>query len=139
MEKYKVLEHTADLMIQAFGATLGELFENAAIGMCEQVVEKKVLTGTTGTYPIEVNLFGGIENIFRDFLNIIKDGLYDFGRYPIFLDFYDGVAVVHFEEMDRDKSVFCDEIKAVTFCEMLITREILEEKWWWQTKIVFDV
>jgi len=143
MEKYKVLEHTADLMIQAFGATLGELFENAAIGMCEQVVEKKVFAKVTSfdTYPI--NLANDIENELRDFLGWVKDLLYGYDQenmYPTKFE-WDGLGevAVYFTLLDGEKTIYSDEIKAVTFHEMQITREIFEEKWRWQTKIVFDV
>lgn len=35
MQKYEILEHTADLKIKAFGKTIDELFENVMCGMFE--------------------------------------------------------------------------------------------------------
>ena len=33
--RYENLEHTADVMIRAYGSTISECFENAAFGMME--------------------------------------------------------------------------------------------------------
>lgn len=37
--RYEVLEHTADLMVKAYGRTLKECFENAAYAMMDQIVD----------------------------------------------------------------------------------------------------
>ena len=37
--RYEVLEHTADLMVKAYGRTLKECFENAAFAMMDQIVD----------------------------------------------------------------------------------------------------
>lgn len=39
MEKYKYLEHTADVKFQAFGKTLEEAFSNAALAFTDVIVE----------------------------------------------------------------------------------------------------
>ena len=39
MEKYKFLEHTADLKVQAFGKTLEEVFINSALAMKQAIAE----------------------------------------------------------------------------------------------------
>lgn len=41
MEKYRFLEHTADVKFQAFGKTLEEAFANAALALTDVVVEQK--------------------------------------------------------------------------------------------------
>lgn len=38
-ERYETLEHTADIMIRAFGSTLEECLENAAYGMFDQIAD----------------------------------------------------------------------------------------------------
>ncbi|MCX7957295.1 MAG: archease [Endomicrobia bacterium] len=40
MEKFKIIEHTADIGIKTYGVSLGELFENAAYGMYNIICEK---------------------------------------------------------------------------------------------------
>ncbi len=39
--RYKVLEHTADAMVEAYGKTLGERFANAAYAMFDQITDIK--------------------------------------------------------------------------------------------------
>jgi len=42
MEKYKFLEHTADIKFQAFGKTLEDVFENSALAMTKAMFEGKI-------------------------------------------------------------------------------------------------
>ena len=42
MEKYKFLEHTADVKFQAFGKNLEEAFTNSALATTEIMTEDKV-------------------------------------------------------------------------------------------------
>lgn len=68
MQKYQVLEHTADLKIKAFGKDKEELFENALLGMfgaakyesetSSKVVKRKVKLDSTD-----------ISSLLIDFLN----------------------------------------------------------------------
>ncbi|MBI4335989.1 MAG: archease, partial [Candidatus Omnitrophica bacterium] len=37
MKKYEPIEHTADIGIRAYGRSLKELFENAALGMFGEI------------------------------------------------------------------------------------------------------
>ncbi len=37
--RYKLLEHTADAMVEAYGETLGERFANAAYAMFDQITD----------------------------------------------------------------------------------------------------
>ena len=39
MEKFRFLEHTADVFIEAYGKDLKEAFENVAIGLMNLMVE----------------------------------------------------------------------------------------------------
>ena len=42
MEKFKFLEHTADVKFQAFGKNLEEVFENSALAMFKVMSDKKI-------------------------------------------------------------------------------------------------
>jgi len=42
MEKYKFLEHTADIKFQAFGSTIEKAFENSALAMFNSMSEEKI-------------------------------------------------------------------------------------------------
>jgi SHS2 domain-containing protein len=58
---YKIIEHTADTGIEAWGHTLGDLFANAARGMLEIVHGKQ---GLTGNRRITIELEGtDLENL----------------------------------------------------------------------------
>jgi SHS2 domain-containing protein len=39
--KYRILEHTADAMVEVYGKSLGELFANAAYAMFDQITDVK--------------------------------------------------------------------------------------------------
>jgi len=39
MEKFKFLEHTADVFIEAYGGTLEKVFENCALGLSKLMIE----------------------------------------------------------------------------------------------------
>ena len=41
--KYKFLEHTADIMFEAYGKTLNELFENSALAIFESTANIKTV------------------------------------------------------------------------------------------------
>ena len=41
MKKYKFFDHTADVLFEAYGNTLGELFENAALATQETQADLK--------------------------------------------------------------------------------------------------
>jgi len=41
-EKYKFLEHTADIKFKAFGKTIEEVFENSALAMFKSMYEGKI-------------------------------------------------------------------------------------------------
>jgi SHS2 domain-containing protein len=43
MKKYQNLEHTADLKIRAFGKTKEDVFSNMAVGMFENICDKKAI------------------------------------------------------------------------------------------------
>ena len=42
MEKFKFLEHTADIKFQAFGKTMEEVFSNSALAMTNAMFDGKV-------------------------------------------------------------------------------------------------
>ncbi|UCE81478.1 MAG: archease [Methanobacteriota archaeon] len=44
MMRYRLLEHTADAMIEAYGDTLSERFANAAYAMFDQITDANAIT-----------------------------------------------------------------------------------------------
>ena len=46
-KKYEYLEHTADIKFQAYGDTLEEVFENAALAMFNVIIDTEKVSGET--------------------------------------------------------------------------------------------
>ncbi|MBO5600466.1 MAG: archease [Candidatus Methanomethylophilus sp.] len=125
MERYEVLDHTADLMIKGYGSTLEECYANLAYGMFDQTVD---LRDVTPTETREVDVTG-----FDD-----EDALYSFLSELLFIEAYENIILKEFEVkidglhitctargelLDRSKMRIRGEIKAVTFHMMDIDRE----------------
>ncbi len=125
MERYEVLNHTADLMIKGYGSTLEECYANLAYGMFDQTVD---LRDVTPTETREVDVTG-----FDD-----EDALYSFLSELLFIEAYENIILKEFEVkidglhitctargelLDRSKMRIRGEIKAVTFHMMDIDRE----------------
>jgi len=139
--KYKVLEHSADILIEVEGETLGELFRNAAVGMCNEVLDKNMVEYDPEWkegWMDEVNylsLADNIEDQLKKFLDYIVGVLYIQKTYPKNIIFEEGSVFTYWERLNSE-AVFCDEIKAVTLHMMKITRG---EDGIWRTKVLFDV
>ena len=125
MERYEVLDHTADLMIKGYGSTLEECYANLAYGMFDQTVD---LRDVAPTETREVDVTG-----FDD-----EDALYSFLSELLFIEAYENIVLKEFEVkidglhitctargelLDRSKMRIRGEIKAVTFHMMDIDRE----------------
>jgi SHS2 domain-containing protein len=120
--KYEVLEHTADLMVRAYGKTLEECFANAAYALFDRTVD---LSGVSPLEGIEVRTSGDCpegrlysflaEMLFiEDCENLI---LCDF---DVRFDGNDVVCKAKGEKLDRAKHRTRSEIKAVTYHMMEI-------------------
>ena len=125
MERYEVLDHTADLMIKGYGSTLEECYANLAYGMFDQTVD---LRDVAPKETREVDVTG-----FDD-----EDALYSFLSELLFIEAYENIILKEFEVkidglhitctargelLDRSKMRIRGEIKAVTFHMMDIDRE----------------
>jgi SHS2 domain-containing protein len=83
----------------------------------------------------EINVFDNIENALKNFLDRVKEILYDKRMYPQNIQFdVNGISL--YKTLLNPEAVFCDEIKAVTLHMMKITRS---EDGIWRTKVLFDV
>ena len=125
MERYEVLDHTADLMIKGYGSDLEECYANLAYGMFDQTVD---LRDVTPSEAREVDVTG-----FDD-----EDALYSFLSELLFIEAYENIVLKEFdvkidglhitctargELLDRSKMRIRGEIKAVTFHMMDIDRD----------------
>ena len=125
MERYEVLDHTADLMIKGYGSDLEECYANLAYGMFDQTVD---LRDVEPIETREVDVTG-----FDD-----EDALYSFLSELLFIEAYENIVLKEFdvkidgvhiactargELLDRSKMHIRGEIKAVTFHMMDIDRD----------------
>lgn len=125
MERYEVLDHTADLMIKGYGSTLEECYANLAYGMFDQTVDLRDVSPME-TRKVDVTGFDD------------EDALYSFLSELLFIEAYENIILKEFEvkidglhitctargePLDRSKMRIRGEIKAVTFHMMDIDRE----------------
>ena len=137
MQRYEVLDHTADLMIHARGKDMGECYANLAYGMFDQMVD---LSGVRRLEARHVEVSGEDP----------EDALYSFLSELLFLEDCDGLILCGFsvrvsgdglsiscdcsgEPLDRSRMRIRTEIKAVTFHMMDIDPDACE------ATVLFDV
>jgi len=125
MERYILVDHTADMMVKAFGNTLEECFGNAAFALFDQTVDLSSI-GTSEETDIRVS---GIDD---------EDRLYSFLSEMLFIEDADNLILKEFEvsfdgedvvchakgeTLDRSRHRIRSEIKAVTYHMMEIDRD----------------
>jgi SHS2 domain-containing protein len=67
MEKYELIDHTADVCIKAYGKTISETFENAAYAMFDVITDKSEIE-SIGQYNIELEA-DDLEQLLVDWLS----------------------------------------------------------------------
>ncbi len=125
MERYVLVDHTADMMVKAFGSTLEECFANAAYALFDQTVDLAGI-GTSEHADIRVK---GIDE---------EDRLYSFLSELLFIEDCDNLILKEFEvrfdgdevvchargeTLDRSRHRIRSEIKAVTYHMMEIDHD----------------
>ena len=135
MPRYELIDHTADMMVKAYGSTLEECFANAAYALFDQTVDLSAV-GTEESVEIDVS---GIDD---------EDRLYSFLSEMLFIEDCDNLILKEFnvrfdgdrilctakgEKLNRDKHRVRSEVKAVTYHMMEVNREIPS------VTVIFDV
>lgn len=125
MERYVLVDHTADMMVRAFGDTLEECFGNAAYALFDQTVDLSNI-GTAEETEFRVT---GIDD---------EDRLYSFLSELLFIEDCDNLILREFdvifdgddvvcrargETLDRTRHRVRSEVKAVTYHMMEIDRD----------------
>ena len=122
MKKYELIDHTADLMVKAYGDTLEECFANAGYALFDQTVD---LSGIRPLQMFEAEAFGdGYEDLLYAFLSELLFLEDCEGSIMCELDvrFADGKVICRGkgETLDRNKHRIKSEIKAVTYHMMSV-------------------
>jgi len=138
MTVYRQFYHTADLGIEVFGGTAGELFTNAAFAIFD------ILTELDCVEPRETRRIAA-EGVDMDDLlvNFLRESLYLFNgerwlaKQFTLLEFGDDrlVSEAKGEPFDPDKHRIKTELKAVTYHQLGIRKTPKH----FTTKVVFDV
>lgn len=126
MDKYELIEHTADIGLKACGETLDEAFANAALGMFSIIVETDSVIETTSRRVVVTA--DDIEGLLFDWLNSL---LYYFdveallfSRFEI-TEFEDSrlVAVCYGEPFDTSRHSLKLGVKSATYHQLEVDRE----------------
>lgn len=125
MERYELVDHTADMMVRAYGSTLEECFANAAYALFDQTVD---LSGIGDSEVREIRV-SGIDD---------EDRLYSFLSELLYIEDAENLILREFdvrfegddvactargETLDRSRHRVRSEVKAVTYHMMEIDRE----------------
>jgi SHS2 domain-containing protein len=115
--RYRLLEHTADALVEAYGKTLGERFANAAYALFDQITD---VTKVNSMGEMKLDLRAdGREQLLVDFLQELLF-LHDaeslvFGRFQVETDGKELVAHVWGEMFDESKHPKRSVVKGVTY------------------------
>ena len=136
MEKFKFLEHTADIKFQSFGKSVEEVFENSALAMFNSMYDRKV----KGKKSFKINVKGkDFESLLYNFL---EELLFLFDSENFFMSKVKNIKIT--KDFQLEAEVIGDDaknygihidIKAVTYNEMFVR----EEKDNWIAQVVVDV
>ncbi|MDD3492813.1 MAG: archease [Candidatus Thermoplasmatota archaeon] len=138
MQPYKTFEHTADIGIQAHGASLVEAFAHAARGMFSLMVDGSHIEPREER-EIELPVEGDREQLLVDWLSELLylrdvEGLV-FGDFQVSIGEETLRATVRGEPYSRERHAYGREIKAVTYHLL----EIKRTKKGVYIKVLFDI
>jgi SHS2 domain-containing protein len=136
--KYQHIDHTADVGIQVFGATVAELFENAATGLFEIIAnlekvqpkaERWVEVGASDLEALLVNWLSELNFLFFTKREIYKEfAVKNLSETKL-------TARVRGEAVDYERHEIYTEVKAVTFHKLYI-KETPEG---FEAQVIFDL
>ena len=141
MAKFKFLEHTADIMFEAYGKSLNELFENAAMAVSESMVKTKDVKPKTAKIVKLQNV--KVEMLLFDFLSellYLKDAeQLVFSAFKVKVEEAKGnislQAELKGDKLNMKTQEFRNDVKAIT----LHLFEVKKENGRWKAKVIVDI
>lgn len=142
MDKYIYKEHTADLAFEAYGTTLSELFENAALAFSNATIED-----LDKVEPIEIEHIqlssDSKEQLLIDFLEelvFIKDTKHlVFSEVKVHIHNPNGHPLLEAdckgEQIDLNKHTIGNDVKAITYHDF----KLAKEGELWTCYVLFDI
>ncbi len=136
MKRFKLIEHTADTGLVAYGSTLAEAFANAAYGMFSIIADLRTVRGVENRV-IEVSE-GDSEALLFEWLNRL---IYLFDVETLLLkkfdinefDGYNLKAICHGEKHDSSRHRLKIGIKSATYHMLKVDKEKN------QVQVIFDI
>ena len=139
--KYKFLEHTADVMFEAYGKNLNEVFRNSAFAVFDvQCDLKKVGNKVKKRINLKNDSAGDLLFDFIEELIYLKDAKYlVFGKFSVkikeakgkyFLD-----AAAYGEKINPEKHELKTDVKAITLHEFFLRKT----KNGWKCRVLLDI
>ena len=143
MKPYEIIEHTADVGLKANGATLKELFENAAKGMFEIIRGEDKVEGLKSNIKRNIQVKKEVEGLEGLLVDWLSELLYIFNKDQIIFSNFKIqeleknrlVAESSGKKIDPASATFQTEIKAVTFHNLKIEEAVDG----FSCTIIFDV
>ena len=135
MERYILIDHTADLMVKAFGNTVEECFANAGFALFDQTVDLANV-GTSEEVRFEVEGMDDEDMLYSflsELLYMLDCDEMVFKELKVSFDGNKVVCDGRGEKLDRSKHRTRSEIKAVTYHMMEVDRTAPS------VTVVFDV
>lgn len=116
-KKYETLEHTADVMIRAFGSTIEECFSNAAYGLFDQLGD---ISNIRPVRTFKIDIIGDEpEQLLVDFLSellfLFDTELVLLSEFDLKFDGENLKVVAKGETIDKKRHVLRKAIKAVSY------------------------
>ncbi|MCQ5376411.1 MAG: archease [Methanomassiliicoccales archaeon] len=115
--KYKIIDHTADTMIKAFGSNIEECFENAAYGMFDQIVDaEKIEPKIQYTFSVDgEDNESLLYNLLSELLYLFDAKRLAFSKFDVRIEGNNLICTAWGESFDPKKHSPKKEIKAVTY------------------------
>jgi len=123
--RFEELDHTADVGIRAYGATLEELFENAAAGMFSLIVdpESVKLRGEVEVQVTAEDLGGLMVNWLQELLFLHETQHLVFCEFDVSIDKLDLTGRARGEAIDKRRHDLKLSLKAVTYHRLKVDPE----------------
>ena len=123
--RFEELDHTADVGIRAYGATLEELFENAAAGMFSLIVdpESVKLRGEVEVRVTAEDLGGLMVNWLQELLFLHETQHLVFCEFDVSIDMLDLTGRARGEAIDKRRHDLKLSLKAVTYHRLKVDPE----------------
>lgn len=138
MIRYRLFDHTADLGVEVFGATINELFVNSAFALFDLLTNLDKLRRT-----VEYNVTATGEDLNDLWVNYLRECLYLWSSEGFLavgctvesIDKQRVVAKMQGEVFDSARHTIKQEIKAVTYHHA----SVITTPQGWVGRVIFDV